>query len=476
MRLTRVEIDGVGRFGTPARLEGLGAGVNILTAGNEAGKSTFFRAIRACLFERYSTKNDAVRNLATEGLSLPATVTLGFDHGGNSYELTKSFLKSSAASLRRDGVEVARNRDADETVWDILGITPSGGRSVDEAAFGILWVGQGHSFHVPEPSEAATSALNAAIQQEVGTLVGGERARQVLATLKSDIARQTTETGRPRAGSSLAEATRQAETIASDLQTAEKRLAELDASLEGLAMLRSEHKRLADPAETARLKQEMDEATKQLKAGEESAAILSRCEEDEQQANALLKAKEGQLQHLRELSQRIEANRNRCGEIKSALVTFNEEELAARRSLTESLAHMNDLDRELASFDDHERELLRTEKIVQKVSSRDALSARLQVLQGYERRFAQNEAALEASTVDGAAIKSLDEIERKIATLMARLEAGAAQLTIERRGSVDVTVNGRTIEGGVVRAVTEPLSIMVGDMAAITVSPPQSSS
>lgn len=167
MKLTRVAIDGVGRFGTPARIEGLGPGVNILAAGNEAGKSTFFRAIRACLFERHGTKNDAVRNLATDGLSLPVTVTLGFDHEDVSYDITKSFLKSPAASLKRNGVEIARNREADETLWEILGLTSSSGRSPDEAAFGILWVSQGQSFQVPKPSEAATSALNAAIQQEV---------------------------------------------------------------------------------------------------------------------------------------------------------------------------------------------------------------------------------------------------------------------------------------------------------------------
>ena len=101
MKLTRVAIDGVGRFGTPARIEGLGPGVNILAAGNEAGKSTFFRAIRACLFERHGTKNDAVRNLATDGLSLPVTVTLGFDHEDVSYDITKSFDSRGGASCEQ---------------------------------------------------------------------------------------------------------------------------------------------------------------------------------------------------------------------------------------------------------------------------------------------------------------------------------------------------------------------------------------
>jgi DNA repair exonuclease SbcCD ATPase subunit len=66
-------------------IRGLGPGVNILTAGNEAGKSTLFKAVRACLFERHNTKNESFRNLATDGLSLPITVTLGFEHDGEAW-------------------------------------------------------------------------------------------------------------------------------------------------------------------------------------------------------------------------------------------------------------------------------------------------------------------------------------------------------------------------------------------------------
>ena len=177
--------------------------MNILAAGNEAGKSTLFRAVRACLFERHNTRNEIVRSLATEGLALPVTVTLGFEHEGQSYRTTKSFMKSPAASLIRGATEIARGREADEMIWELLGIAPGAGRSVDEAAFGILWVGQGQSFNAPEPSEAATTALNSAIQAEVGTLVGGERARAVLAALRTELAMFITDTGRPEGRWSL---------------------------------------------------------------------------------------------------------------------------------------------------------------------------------------------------------------------------------------------------------------------------------
>ena len=76
MKIRGIEIEGVGMFAAPTRIEGLGPGVNILSAENEAGKSTIFKAIRACLFERHSTKTRDILALATAGRSLPVTVSL----------------------------------------------------------------------------------------------------------------------------------------------------------------------------------------------------------------------------------------------------------------------------------------------------------------------------------------------------------------------------------------------------------------
>ena len=54
MRLTRIEVEGVGRFASRTVVEGLGPGVNVLADDNEAGKSTIFRAVRTCRRSRVS--------------------------------------------------------------------------------------------------------------------------------------------------------------------------------------------------------------------------------------------------------------------------------------------------------------------------------------------------------------------------------------------------------------------------------------
>jgi DNA repair exonuclease SbcCD ATPase subunit len=473
MRLTRVEIEGAGRFGTRTRLEGLGPGVNVLAAENEAGKSTIFRAIRSCLFERHGTKNTDVAALASEGLSLPVTVSLGLDHGGVSYEITKSFLRSPRAELRKNGVVIARDRDADESLWDLLGIAPGSGRSVDDAAYGILWVNQGHSFKAPELTAAGASVLNAAIQQEVGTLVGGERARQVLAQLADDLKNTLTENGKPRKGSALEEATSQLATLTAELAEAEQRLAQLDTSLDELARLRSQHRKLVDPVDAAALKQEYDEAARQFKSAEEAAALLRRHEDEERNSLALLKAHDDNLESLRERCRRLDGNRHRHEDLAPELSGLAEEEQEARRRLAAILTDLRKVDDQSAGVDDEDRRLQRLAALVQHASSREGLAARLHALQSYEQRASAIAAALKANGVDAEAIDQLGAVEREQVTLAARLQAAAAQLSIQRLQDEPVSVNGEEVATGMTRAVTEPLTILVGNAARITVLPPE---
>jgi hypothetical protein len=194
MLITSLSVEGVGRFAMAARVDGFGDGVNVLAAGNEVGKSTLFRSVRTCLFLRHDTKNQDVRDLASDDGQLPATVQLTFLHNGRAYGIKKSFLRSPCAILTEDGREIARGKQADEGVWDLLGVGPGSGRTIDDGAFGLLWVGQGASFAAPVPGVGATSVLNAAIESEVGSLVGGERARHVLDQVSGELNRYLTDT------------------------------------------------------------------------------------------------------------------------------------------------------------------------------------------------------------------------------------------------------------------------------------------
>ncbi len=474
MIIRRIVVDGVGKFGARSEIVGLGEGVNILAAGNEFGKSTIFKAVRACLFERHNTKSDHIRKLATEGLSLPVTVTIEFDHGGSSHTLTKSFIKGASASLMRGSTEIARNREADERAWELFGIAPGSGRSVDEAAFALLWVGQGQSFKAPEPSEAATTALNAAIQSEVGTLVGGERARAVLSQVKAELGLLVTDTGRPRSGGPLQTAIEHVELRTSKLADVDARLALLDRHLADLTNKRNERLRLSDPAELARLKAELKSAENDAKAGQEAALIMAGLQAAEQHSKARYDDAMRALEDLTACREAIDADRRRGVELTEILDPILLQIKDAQNAVSNARTAIELLDADIEKDEEHDRTLQRLAKAVARSQGRPTLLARQAALEELEQRQMANRAALAGNVATTAETNALDRIERDLAILSARLEAAAPEIVIEIGGTGTgmVLVDGKVVDVKSSYAAVDPMTITVGDLALIRVTSP----
>ena len=472
MKLTHVSVEGCGRFGKLARIEGLGPGVNILSASNEAGKSTLFRAIRTCLFERHSSTKEEIAALATEGLSLPVTISVGFEKAGKAYEIRKSFLRSKAASLLCGGVELARNAEADEEVWKLLGIEQKSARALDEAAYGILWVAQGKSFETPEPSEGAKSALNAVIQQEVGTLVGGERARLLLNGVNEELSRYVTKGGQPKASGPLDAALKDSARLTAERLEADSLLDALRARMEELDRLRREHRAASDPAALQSLQDQLDEAKAKFAQAEKAAGRLHQLAAEERQAHQWAEAQQEKLDALYERARTIDAQRQTLKAIAAELAPLEAQQADAARALEEVTSEKQRQDEQLEALDAREAELQRLEALATKLARRNDLEALLARLTDFQRRATASEAALKAATVDDAAITALEAIEREEAKIRAAREAGAARIAIAAGPGAAVTLNGGAVHGSIVRPATEPLTITVGSDVTITVSPP----
>ena len=473
MKITHISVEGVGKFGARTEVVGLAGGVNILPAGNEAGKSTLFRAVRACLFERHGTVSQHIKALATEGLSLPVSVTLGFEKDGQAYSATKNFLKSPSASLSRGATEIAKGKQADEMLWELLGIAPQG-RQVDEAAFGLLWVGQGQSFHAPEPSEAASGALNAAIQAEVGTLVGGERARAVLGRVTAELAPLVTETGRPRAGGPLDKANRHAQELDGELAAAGARLERMEQHFAELDAKRGERSRLDDPAIVHGLRVELDEARKQLQAGEHTASRVARLQAEADLQRARMEAKTREQADLSARAARIDEARRREAETQARLAENAAAGVQMHGRKAEERMKVAELDAAATRDDIEERRLESQMAIMRRGEERASLAARLQALETLAVRAAANERARAGNRATAETSAALDAMERELAMLDVRMQASAARLRVVLgpKGAGKVTLGGAPLLSDLDQAVLESLSIQVGDLATITVAAP----
>ena len=474
MKIRGIEIEGVGMFAAPTRIEGLGPGVNILSAENEAGKSTIFKAIRACLFERHSTKTRDILALATAGRSLPVTVSLDFEHDDARYELTKSFLKSPKAELRREGETIARDREADDQTWRLLGIAPGSGRSVDEAAFGLLWVAQGKSLAVPQPTEAATTALNEAIQREVGGLVGGERARTVLQSLQSDLDNLVTKGGRPKTGGPYHDAQSWLDELDDELHDAERRLTNLDGQIAELASKRSDHKRLVDPREAERINGELESGLQALQHDENALKLLQEAATDEKLAAAKRKEVETNLNNLQERAERIDSDRKEMHEIEEELRPLAEQEREAREKIKNAEQAVAEIDAEEVKRQQRLRELKHIASAVQNAEQKPQLQKRAGALRNLQEELMRNRLDLSENRATAEVVEKMDWLERDLNRLTDRMEAAAPQVEIALGSSATGQVwigQEKLAENTSLRAM-KPLEIRVGELATITVSPP----
>jgi hypothetical protein len=473
MLIRGLMVEGVGRFAKAMRIEGFSEGVNVLADGNEAGKSTLFRAIRACLFSRHDSKGQDIRDLAADDSQLPPVVELTFEHRGRTYIITKSFLRSPSALLTENGREIARSKQADETVWDLLGVSPGSGRAVDDGAFGVLWVGQGASFRVPAPGPAASSALNTAIESEVGSLIGGERARQTVEDINAELRRSLSETDRPKSDGPLYRATRDAEQWCAAEAEARTKLTALEQHFTELLQLRERHRDLTDLATAHQLASELVEAKESLDAARLSGQEIRRLEAEENSVRRALDAAAQRLKQYRDITARIDAGRNTEKNLTDSLPEQQAREQAARAALLHTQEQLAETETQTRALAAQEQMLGKLSNALVRATAKDDLTRRLQALERAGKDLTQIDAELSQIAVKPKNVDALDELERKIASLDAQLSAAAAQLTVEIGPTGEGLVRIGTLEpkGTHSAAILAPTRIAVGDLAVITVTP-----
>ena len=474
MLITSLSVEGIGRFARAARVDGFGSGVNVLAAGNEVGKSTLFKAIRTCLFCRHDSKTQEIRDLGSDYSQLPATVELAFEHDGTPYVIKKSFLRSPSAFLTEDGREIARFADADKAVWDILGISPGSGRSIDEGAFGLLWVGQGSSFTAPVPGNGASSLLNAAIESEVGALVGGERARRAIDEINAELRRNLTDSERgPRSDGPLARAQDHLEHWREAEGDSFTKLSALEQQFAELAQRRRRHRQITDPAAVAQMTQELTDARDSLREAQAADQEIRRLEAESVAAKRALEGAAQRLRQHREVATRIDANRRHEADLAKTLPEHLCQEQEARTTLARTEEQRATAESEAKSLGVREQHLERLAGALVRASRKDELVRRLKSLEETAKNLTEIDAQLSQLRIKPKTVEDLDELDRQIAALDAQLSAAAATLAVEVKpaGAGQVRIGSLRAKGSHAAPLLAPTKITIGDLAVVTVTP-----
>ncbi len=473
MFIKSLMVEGVGRFASATHIDGFVEGVNVLAAGNEAGKSTLFRAIRTCLFSRHDSKVQEIKDLGSDDSQLPATVQLTFAHNEHTYVIKKCFLRSPSATLTEDGREIARGKQADEAVWELLGLSPGSGRTLDDGAFGVLWVGQGASFRVPAPGAAASSVLNSAIESEVGALIGGERARQAVEDINTELRRYLTDTNRPKSDGPLHRAVQEVEHWQAAETEAQGKLTALEQQFTNLLQLRQRHQELTDPAATDQLARELVEARGSLADARSAAQEIRRFEAEESSAKRALEGASQRLKQLRDLTARIDASRQSEAAQTKGLPEQQAREQEVRAALLRTQEQIADTERQAQTLSANEQQLEKLSSAAIRAIRKDDLARQLKALERAAKELLQIDAQLTQINIKPKHIEDLDELERQIAILDAQLSAAAAHLAVEVKsaGTGQVRIGTTRPKGTHSEPVLAPTKITVGDLAVITVTP-----
>jgi DNA repair exonuclease SbcCD ATPase subunit len=474
MFIKALAVEGIGRFAAGAHVEGFNQGVNVLTAGNEVGKSTLFKAIRTCLFARHDSKTADIRDIASDGSQLPATIELTFDKNGRTYVIKKSFLRSPSATLSEGGREIARFKQADEAVWDILGLHPGSGRTLDDGAFGLLWVGQGASFAPPAPGAAATSLLSSAIESEVGALVGGERARHVLDDLTSGLRRFLTASEQhARADGPLHAALGRAEQWRVAEADNKTKLAALEIQFDELGRQRRRLRELTERVTTERLNRDFADVRKSLADARAAAQELRTYEAEETSAKRGAEAAAQRLAQHRELIARIDANRRIEAALAQELPQLEAREQEARSAVARTLEQNVSLDAAVQALSRREQQATRLDSALIRAQRRNEAARQLKALEHAAQELRDTDARLAQIRVKPKTVDDLDDLDRQIASLDAQLAAAAAQLAIEVKpqGAGQVRIGGARAKTSYSAPIVAPIKIGIANIAEITVTP-----
>ena len=182
MKLRKLSVNQFKRFTEPTQLGEFGDGLNLVVGPNELGKSTLLDALRAVLFERYSSKAQPIMALQNDRSGAAPVVELVFEVSGAEYTLSKRFVKSPHARLQCPDGTLLEADAAENKLRNLLGFAEAGSRGATSETLGMwgaLWVQQGQSFGRPDLPDSALASLSAGLESEVGTVLGGRRGREL---------------------------------------------------------------------------------------------------------------------------------------------------------------------------------------------------------------------------------------------------------------------------------------------------------
>ncbi len=475
MKLRSLALNQFKKFTSPMRLDGIDDGLNVVVGPNEMGKSTLLDALRAALFEKYSSKAQPITALQNGRNQAGPVVELAFVLDDGLYRVTKRFIKKPYARLSCPDGRTLEGDAAEDTLRKLLGFDEPGKTGAKAETLGmwnVLWVQQGQSFGVPDLPESARSNLHSALESEVGTVLGGRRGRALPQAIEKQLSELVTSNSRPRgAYKDLIEHTDdlqdELEGLRTRRQELSKTLDDLEEAQEMLARLSGGDRDEADNKELAEARKrhsQLAELEARIKAAASDLELKKRNLEQVEQVQterSRLRVK------ITSEEQVLETARKRLDEVR-------QQEKAARSQLDALRAGVREAEAGVTKADEAVSQQRRTIGAVERQARIRELEGRCEKAQTAEKRQREAQQGAAAILVTDEVIEGIRGAAKGLETVESRLSAAATRIIFNMapEGLSGIEIDGQplTPEQPSVQAV-EPTMIAIPDRGRITIEP-----
>lgn len=475
MRLRSLALNQFKKFTRPVRLDGIEDGLNVVVGPNEMGKSTLLDALRAALFEKYSSKAQPITALQNDRNQAGPVVELAFELDDGVYRITKRFVKKPYARLSCPDGRTLEGDAAEDALRELLGFDEPGKTGAKAETLGmwnVLWVQQGHSFGALDLPQSARANLHSALESEVGTVLGGRRGRALPQAIEKQLGELVTSGGKPRGG--YKELIDSAEALKSDLAGLQGRRDELSRTLDQLEQAQETLARLstgdrddADETELADARKRhghMAELEARIVAANSDLALKQR---NLEQANEALAARTALRQAIADEEEAVETARKGLDDVRGR-------EKEARSRLEELRTAVRETEAAVTTADDavsHQRRILVAVERQLRIRELEGRHEKAVAAEERQRKARQEAVAI---LVTDKALTEIRDAAKALETIDSRLSAAATCITFDMAADAlsGVEVDGRKVEvdDPPVQAIG-PTTITIPGWGRITVEP-----
>lgn len=475
MKIRSIAVNQFKKFTSPMCLDDIGDGLNVVVGPNEMGKSTLLDALRASLFEKYSSKAQTITALQNDRNQAAPVVELAFEVDDGIYRIRKRFVKKPYAHLFCPDGRKLEGDEAEDTLRDLLGFDEPGKTGAKPETLGmwnVLWVQQGQSFGALDLPDSARSNLHSALESEVGEVLGGKRGRALPDVVDKQLAELVTSTGRPRGD--YKELIDEVDSLRSELEGLRTRRSDLSNTLESLEASQETLARLSSGERDQTDREDLDAArTRHAELAKLESRIDAAVTEVELKKRNLEQAEQA-LTGRRDLKKLIEMDGETVQAAKENLDDVRQTEQDLRKQVEKLRNDAKEAENAVTEADNAASQARRVLNTVQRDSRIRELQGRYDKAHAAEQKQRAAQQGAAAILVTDENIEAIRDAAKELEIARTRLSAAATlvafDMASDRLLKIEVDGTALTADQTSVEAV-EATTITIPDYGTITVQP-----